>query len=179
MDNAFSTIEILRKDCAVKQKRGLHFIVASVLIWAAVLAIQLSPLSVMQKNMLTFCCSAPLMPLAYGLSKILNIDFNNKSNPLTNLGILFSVNQMVYILIAMWVFSSVPDKMLMVYAMIFGAHLMPYGWLYKSKAYYVMSVFVSAAALFIGVNFSAAAVAMFMLGAEIVFCGLLARENSV
>ena len=45
----------LRRDCAVKQQRGLHFILASVFIWA---------------------------------------------------GILFSVNQILYLLIAMWVFNA-------------------------------------------------------------------------
>ena len=45
----------LRRDCAVKQQRGLHFILASVFIWA---------------------------------------------------GILFSVNQILYLLIAMWVFDA-------------------------------------------------------------------------
>ena len=70
-----------------------------------------------------------LFPLAWGLSKALKIDFEGKGNPLTKAGILFSVNQMLYILIAMWVFSAVPEKMLMVYAMIFGAHLMPFSWL--------------------------------------------------
>lgn len=30
----------------------------------------------------------------------------------------------------------------MVYAMVFGAHLFPYGWLYQSKTYYILSVIV-------------------------------------
>ena len=29
----------LRRDCAVKQQRGLHFILASVLIWVGILAL--------------------------------------------------------------------------------------------------------------------------------------------
>ena len=77
------------------------------------------------------------MPLAYFVSKLIKVDFQNKGNPLTNLGILFSVNQILYLLIAMWVYGTVPEKMLMVIAMIFGAHLLPYGWLYKSKVYRV------------------------------------------
>lgn len=76
-------------------------------------------------------------PLAWGLSKVLKIDFEGKGNPLSKAGILFSVNQMLYILIAMWVLSAVPEKMLMVYAMIFGAHLMPFSWLYRSRSYMV------------------------------------------
>ena len=54
-------------------------------------------------------------------------DFQNKENPLSGLGLLISLNQMLYILIAMWVYAVMPEKMLMVYAIIFGAHLLPYG----------------------------------------------------
>ena len=32
-------LSALRRDCAVKQQRGLHFILASVLIWAGILAL--------------------------------------------------------------------------------------------------------------------------------------------
>ena len=99
-------LSALRRDCAVKQQRGLHFILASVFIWAGILALHLSSLSLGAKNLFTFCLSAPLMPIAYGLSRLLKIDFQNKANPLTPLGILFSVNQMLYLLIAMWVFDA-------------------------------------------------------------------------
>jgi len=37
----------LRDDCAKKQKKGLHFILASVLIWCAVLAVHLTGLPVL------------------------------------------------------------------------------------------------------------------------------------
>ena len=83
-----STLQELREDNIRKQKRGLHFIVASVFIWVAVLGIHISSLSIMSKNLFTFCCSTPLVPLAFLLSKILKIDFQNKENPLSGLGLL-------------------------------------------------------------------------------------------
>lgn len=66
---------------------------------------------------------------------MIKVDFQDKDNPLTNLGILFSVNQMLYLLIALWIYPTIPEKMLMVIAIIFRAHLMPYSWLYSSKIY--------------------------------------------
>lgn len=117
------------------------------------------------------------MPLAYMISKIIKVDFQNKSNPLTNLGIIFSVGQMPYLLIAMWIFSASPENMLMVYAMIFGAHLFPYGWLYKSKTYYVLSAVIPIAVLITGIKFSSGIVAILMLCTEIVFCLCLVLEN--
>ena len=171
------TIDRLRDDCCVKQKKGLHFIVASVFIWSAVLLIHSSSLPIESKNLFTFCCSAPLMPLAYVISKIIKVDFQNKSNPLTSLGIIFSVGQMPYLLIAMWIFSASPENMLMVYAMIFGAHLLPYGWLYKSKTYYILSAMIPIATLITGMNFSSAYVSILMLCTEIIFCICLVIEN--
>jgi len=63
---------------------------------------------------LTFCITAPLVPLAYMISKIIKAEFSAKDNPLNSLGILFSMNQFLYLLIAMWVYPTVPGKMVMV-----------------------------------------------------------------
>lgn len=167
----------LRDDCALKQKRGIHFIIASVMIWAGITAVHLSPMNIMAKNLFTFCLSAPLMPIAFAVSKMLKIDFQNKSNPLTPLGILFSVNQIVYLLIAMWIYNALPEKMLMVYAMIFGAHLMPYSWLYRSPSYMVLSVLVPILALMLGLSFPPYVLAAGMLVVEVSFVLLLAVEN--
>lgn len=169
-------LEELRTDCAMKQKRGLHFIVASVVIWGAVLVVQLLDISILTKNLLTFCCTAPLIPLAFFISKLIKVDFQNRDNPLTNLGILFSANQILYLLIAMWVYPSMPEKMLMVIAIIFGAHLLPYGWLYKSKTYMVLSVVISIAALLVGINFEPYILAIMMIVIEIGFSICLSIE---
>lgn len=166
----------LRNDCSLKQKKGLHFIIASVIIWTAILCVHLTQIPILTKNLITFCCTAPLMPLSYLISKIIKVDFQNRDNPLTNLGILFSVNQMVYLLIAMWVYPTVPEKMVMVLAMIFGAHLMPYGWLYKSKSYFALSIVIPVAALIIGLNFEPFILAAFMMMIEIIFSILLSFE---
>ena len=162
-------LEQLRDDCARRQKRGLHFIVASVVIWGMILAVHLSKMTIEQKNLITFCCSAVLLPLAWGLSKVFGIDFEGKGNPLTKAGILFSINQMLYILIAMWVYAAVPEKMLMVYAMIFGAHLMPFSWLYKSRSYMVLSIAIPIAALILGLLYPPYLLATVMLVTEVVF----------
>ena len=132
----------LIKDCSRRQKKGLHFIMSSVVIWGLICAAHLTDLTIEQKNLLTFCCSAVLFPLAWMLSKVLKIDFESKGNPLSKAGLLFSINQMLYILIVMWVFAAVPQKMVMVYAMVFGAHLLPFSWLYQSKSYLILSIII-------------------------------------
>lgn len=150
---------------------------ASIIIWLAVLIIHLTSLPILTKNLLTFFAVAPLMPLAFLVSKIIKIDFQNKGNPLGNLGLLFSWNQFLYLLIAMWIYSAVPDKMLMIIAMIYGAHLLPYGWLYKSKAYMVNAVIVPILALAVSINFEPYILVGLMILIQIIFTVSLFVEN--
>lgn len=172
------SLEELRIDCSRKQKKGIHFIIASIVIWIMVLMVQLTSLPVLTKNLLTFCCTAPLLPLSFLISKILKIQFQDKSNPLNNLGILFSANQMIYLLIAMWIYPTIPDKMLMVIAMIFGGHLLPYSWLYNSKTYMVLSIIIPILSLIVGLNFANYILAIMMIGIEALFSVLLVLENN-
>ena len=109
------------------------------------------------------------MPIAWVISKALKVDIFDKSNPLGNVGFLFTCNQFLYLLIVMWVFNAVPDKMVMVYAMVFGAHLLPYSWLYKSISYRVFSIVIPITALIVGCMFSAFSVAITLLVVECIF----------
>ena len=166
----------LIKDCACRQKKGLHFILTSILIWAMICAVHLTDMPIDTKNLITFCCSAVLFPLAWMLSKVLKIDFEGKGNPLTKAGILFSINQMLYILIVMWVYAAVPEKMVMVYAMVFGAHLMPFSWLYDSRSYMVFSIVVPILSLIVGLIYPPAVLAALMIVVEAVFSACLFQE---
>ena len=166
----------LIKDCARRQKKGLHFILTSILIWTMICAVHLTDMPINTKNLITFCCSAVLFPLAWMLSKVLKIDFEGKGNPLTKAGILFSINQMLYILIVMWVYAAVPEKMVMVYAMVFGAHLMPFSWLYDSRSYMVFSIVVPILSLIVGLIYPPAVLAALMIVIEAVFSACLFQE---
>ncbi|RSK26725.1 hypothetical protein EJF36_07545 [Bacillus sp. HMF5848] len=163
-------LDELRIDLARRGKRGLHFILASVIIWCAVLIVWLLPIEdIYTKTLLTFCFTTPLVPLAFVISKVIKAEFSANSNPLNKLGLLFSYNELLYILIAMWVYAAAPDKMVMVLAIIFGAHLLPFGWLYKSTAYTVMAVLISVSIFIIGIIFDPVIVSIVMISFEIVF----------
>lgn len=170
-------LEQTKLECARGQKRGLHFIMASVLIWTMVFIVHVTKLPIETKNLLTFCCTCPLMPIAWLLSKPLGITFNDKDNPLTSLGIILSCAQLPYLLIVMWVYAVMPDKMVMTLAMVFGAHLLPFGWLYQSKAYFIMAGVVTIGALIVGLMYPPQVLALCMVGVEIVFCLMLYAEN--
>ena len=170
------SLEILRNDIANEQKKGLPFILASVVIWMLVSIVSCLDLTVDKKNILVFCCSCPLMPLAWFIGKRIKVNIFSNKNPLGNLGFLFTCNQLIYLLIVMWVFSAMPDKMVMVYAMVFGAHLLPYSWLYKSSAYKVFSIILPIVALVIGNIWTSTEIAIVFMVLEVILSISLIAE---
>ena len=108
--------------------------------------------------------------------KKIEVEIFSKQNTLGSLGLLFTMNQMLYLLIVMWVYAAVPEKMIMVYAMVFGAHLLPYSWLYRSKAYMIFAIVIPFIALFLGIRFNGSVVASVLMVAEAVFVWVLFQE---
>lgn len=109
------------------------------------------------------------MPVACGIMKGLGVRPNNNENPLNKLGLLLTMNEMLYLTIVCWVHAALPDRMLMVFAMVFGAHLLPFGWLYQSKSYMVSAFVVTLVALVIGCCAPMWVLAACMLVYELVF----------
>jgi hypothetical protein len=64
----------------------------------------------------------------------------------------------------------------MVLAMIFGAHLLPYSWLYASKSYQVFAIFIPLASLLIGLTLTPMYLALFMVLIELIFVATLSIE---
>lgn len=170
------SLEELRDDIIMKQKKGIPFIGASIIIWLLITIVVTFHLPIQSMNILIFCCSCPLMPIAWVIGKRLHVNIFDKSNPLGQLGFLFTLNQLIYLLIVMWVFNAVPEKMIMVYAMVFGGHLFPYSWLYKSNSYKIFAIIIPFLSLYLGIVFSPVALASAMVLIEIIFVAILFRE---
>lgn len=64
----------------------------------------------------------------------------------------------------------------MVYAMVFGAHLFPYSWLYKSKGYTVAAISIPMISLILGCALNGTTVAVAACIIEIVFACVLHME---
>lgn len=94
-------LEELRDSIVIEQKKGLPFIMTSVVIWSLITIVSLLDIPVMTGNLLVFCCAAPLLPLSFLIGKILKVDIFSKENPLSRLGLLFTLNQLLYLLIVM------------------------------------------------------------------------------
>ena len=177
LKDSVSKLNDLKKDAQETMKKGLPFVLASVVIWSLIFAVQFLSDDIRTVNLFTFVCCCLLMPLAILFSKVVKADiFRKRVNPFNGLALLCTLNQFLYLLIVMWAFSQKPDAMLMIYAMVFGAHLLPFGWLYDSKAYTIISVAETLGALVINQVAGNAATAGLIITGEIVLSVLLYRD---
>lgn len=174
LKESIAGLNMLKKDAQETMKKGLPFVLASVVIWGLILVVQSLDLDLSVKNMCTFVCCVLLMPLAILFSNAVGADiFRKTPNPVNKLALLNTLNQFLYILIVMWAFSLAPEYMVMVYAMVFGAHLLPFSWAYDSKAYLVISIVETVGALMLYFLLGSIAVAAFIVIGEIVLSTLL------
>lgn len=90
-------------------------------------------------NLLTFIAARVLLPVAWGLSKVLRIPFQDPS-PLAKLGFLMSLNQVLYIPLPMWAYVAAPHRFVMVLAVNTLAHLLPFCWLYQERTYAIVAI---------------------------------------
>lgn len=131
-----------KKDYAASQKCGAHFISASLIIWIFICVVNLFDLTQYYKNVLSLYSSALLVPLALLFSKIYKIRFSDKDNPLNSAGLYFALNQMIYLLVVILVWMINPEQMITAYAIVVGAHFLPYSWLYDSLTYKLVAILV-------------------------------------
>ena len=131
-----------KKDYAASQKCGAHFISASLIIWIFICAVNLINLTQYYKNVLSLYSSALLVPLALLFSKIYKIKFSDKDNPLNSAGLFFALNQMIYLLVVILVWMIKPEQMITAYAIVVGAHFLPYSWLYDSLTYKLIAILI-------------------------------------
>lgn len=131
-----------KKDYAASQKCGAHFISASLIIWIFICVVNLLDLTQYYKNVLSLYSSALLVPLALLFSKIYKIRFSDKDNPLNSAGLYFALNQMIYLLVVILVWLIKPEQMITAYAIVVGAHFLPYSWLYDSLTYKLVAILI-------------------------------------
>lgn len=168
----------LKKEARITQKRGQPFIMASIVIWSLILLLQFWEKPIITINFYTFMCASLLIPLAFVFSKIVKANiFKKTNNPVSKLWFICTMNQMLYLCIVMWAFSKSPEAMMMIYGMVFGAHLFPYSWVYDSKAYFIFAIVDTVGVLLICNAFGNAVAAAFMVVMQIVLSLLLLSET--
>ncbi len=88
-----------------------------------------------------------LFPVSILCAKILKVDLFYKENPLINGLLIATNNQILYLVICIVLLIKAPMWVLPVYAIIYGAHLLPYSFFYQSKNYRYSSIFICIAIL--------------------------------
>ncbi len=167
----------LKIEFAVRQKKGLPFILASAALWTIMLTAFLTDWSLQTKNLIAMGCSALLMPAGMLFGRIIHVDIFSKENPLSGLSVVAALNQLLYLPIVLWAMYAAPEKMIMLYAITVGAHFLPYYWIYFSPTYFYASIVIPIVSLVLGLYGSQAAVCLGFVGFDILICVLLNLEN--
>ncbi|MCW1927733.1 DUF7010 family protein [Bhargavaea beijingensis] len=132
-------LHTLKHDLALRNKNGLPFLLSGVVVWTLITAAFLLPIELRLQNIILLALTGLLFPVAVGLAGLLKADWKSKDNPLGSLGLVCNLAQFAYFPLVFWALGSRPEAMVFIFAVIAGAHFLPYGWLYDTKAYYLMA----------------------------------------
>ena len=157
-----------KKDYAASQKCGAHFISASLIIWIIICVVNLLDLTQYYKNVLSLYSSALLVPLALLFSKIFKIRFSDKDNPLNSAGLYFALNQMIYLLVVILVWLIKPEQMITAYAIVVGAHFLPYSWLYDSLTYKLVAILIPVSSFLLALAHMVTFIPMLMIVFDVI-----------
>ena len=133
----------LRLELSVKAKNGLDFIISAAIVWTLISFIWTLEYSSYDKSILTFIVGSIMLPMAFGLSKVLKTEWKIKGNPLEPLGLWLNFAQLFYFPLLVFVLIKQPDYFVMAYIVITGAHFFPYAWFYNEIGFAVMAGIIS------------------------------------
>ena len=145
--SATEAVHRWRRELSTKGKNGVNFILAAAVIWSLVAFVWTLPYSAYDRSILTFIAASLLLPLAWALSKVLRAQWSIAGNPLEPLGLWLNFAQLCYFPILIFILLRYPDHFVMTFAIITGAHMLPYAWLYDEKPYAAAAVTIPLGAL--------------------------------
>lgn len=166
-----------RREFAMEQKRGAPFIMASTVLWVMMSIAFLADLGLYTKNLIAMACSALLMPVAMLFGKLIKVDIFSKAHPFSGLSIVAALNQLLYLPIVLWAMYEAPEHMIMIYAMVVGAHFLPYYWIYFSPTYLYAAIIIPIASLILGIYCDQAIVCLAFVLFDTIICASVAWEN--
>ena len=145
-------LEKLKFEIQVKAKKGVDFILAASIVWLGIFIIWTLDYNSYDKSIFTFMFGAILLPLAFGLSKLLKTNWKIKDNKIQPLGLWLNFAQLIYFPFLVFVMIKSPDYFIMTYAIITGAHLFPYAWFYDEIGYAITAILISVGSLLLALN---------------------------
>lgn len=160
----------LRLELSVKAKNGIDFITAASIIWLGITYIWTLEGNSYNLSVFTFIVGSLMLPLAFAFSKVYKTQWKLEHNPLQPLGLWLNFAQLFYFPILILVLIKFPDYFLMTYAVITGAHFMPYAWFYDEIAYAIAAGIIGLGSLLLALYFPEN---MYLVGVLITTCLIL------
>jgi hypothetical protein len=146
------SLKELKTQIQFQAKNGIDFILSASILWLAISYVWTLEYSSYNRSIFTFMIGVILLPLAFGLSKILRTNWKVKDNPLQPLGLWLNFAQLIYFPFLIFILIKYPDYFIMSYAIITGAHLFPYAWFYDEIGYAISAVIISVGTLLLTLN---------------------------
>ncbi len=161
-------------------KKGIGFPFAGLIVMC-VCAIAINLLPQRQALITTIIATGSTFPIAFFISKIFRVNPFAKLPPLTSLGTVLACAQFLYWPVLILVLQLTPNWFPFTLAILFGSHFIPFGWLYKSKAYYFLGItmpLMGCVMAIWGSEFSYAYTFIALIPLYLATCLLLLKENS-
>ena len=136
----------LRQDLSRRTVRGINAIVAGIFLWTTftVLGVVVSDSYVLA---LVYVFGAgTLFPLSLLVAKFMRLDPYAAGNPLGVLAGLIGAVQVLFIPLMIGATLTVPTMVPWFLAVLVGAHLLPFNWVYASRTYVFAAVAISLSA---------------------------------
>ncbi|PID06642.1 MULTISPECIES: hypothetical protein [unclassified Sporosarcina] len=143
-------IDEMRKDLSIKGRNGISFLLSASIIWLIITIIFMQSIEIAQKNIWMLFSTGLMFPLSVGVSYILKADWKFETNALGSLALYLNLAQIIYFPILFWSMLKSPHDAIMIFAIITGAHLFTYGWLYYAKPYYIAAPIIAVGMMFLG-----------------------------
>ena len=160
-------INELRTDLAQRTKRGLPFVIASLILWILVFLVWCLPLSSTPwRNLLSLFCALSPMLSVFLVAKVMRVEFWPKKNPLRGLVILLTLNPILDLPLVLGAWSAPPGTIVRILAVLCGARLLPFYWLYHSRSYLIMSILIPLTVL--GISWNLPERKVFLLAATMI-----------
>lgn len=144
------TLKDGRNQLSIVTKNGIGFIMAAVVIWSIITVIFLQSIDIHQKNLYMLFSTGLMFPLSVGISSLLKADWKLENHPLGKLSLYLNLAQIIYFPILIFGMIKSPHAAIIFFSIITGAHFFPYGWLYNTKAYFLLAPLISITILVLG-----------------------------
>ena len=161
-------------------KKGIGFPLAGLLVMC-LCTLFVNFLPQRQALIWSIFATGSTFPIAFFISKIFDVNPFAKLPPLTTLGTVLACAQFLYWPVLILIFQLAPNWFPFVFTILFGSHFIPFGWLYKSKAYYFMGItmpVIGCVMAFGGSEFSYAYTFLSLIPLYLITCLLIIKENS-